>query len=151
MKRKQLSLAKPCEKATLSSSKRFKRTVSKEEVQKASKGCTPANTVRSTEWALQAFQDWADQRNKRCKEECPRELLDKPYSPEEVCDCLQRFVAEARRGDGTPYLARTLYWILCGLLRHAREVQPNLPNFLARKDVHFNPPTLVCCINAHYS
>ena len=86
-----------------------------------------------------------------CKEECPRGLLDKPYSPEEVCDCLQRFVAEARRGDGTPYLARTLYWILCGLLRHAREVLPNLPNFLDRKDVHFNPPTLVCCINAHYS
>lgn len=120
-------------------------------MQKASKGCIPANTVRSTEWALHVFQDWADQHNKHCKEECPRYLSDKPYSPEEVCNCLQHFVAEARRRDGTPYPAKTLYQILCGLLRHCREVQPNPPNFLARKDVHFNPPTRFCCINAHYS
>ena len=80
-------------------------------------------------WALHAFQDWADQRNRFCKEECPRDLLDKPYSPDEVCDCLQRFAAEARRGDGKPYPAKMLYQILCGLLRHSKEVQPNPPNF----------------------
>ena len=46
-------------------------------------------------------------------------------------------MAEARRTDGTLYHAKTLYQILCGLLRHFREIQPNPPNFLNRKDVHF--------------
>ena len=93
-------------------------------MQKASKGW----------WALRAFQDWADQQNKRCKEVCPRDLLDKLYSPEEIWDCLQRFVPGARRGYGTPYPARTFYQILCGLPWHSREIQPKSPNFLDWSD-----------------
>ena len=85
-------------------------------MQKASKGWIPADTVQSTEWALCAFEDWADLQNKCCKEECPRDLLDTPNSPEEIFDCLQRFVVEARRADGTPHPTRTVKQILCGLL-----------------------------------
>ena len=35
------------------------------------------------------------------------------------------------------YPPKTLYLMLCGLLRHLREVQPNPPNFLDGKNVHF--------------
>ena len=124
-------------KAALSPSSRFSTTVSEEEVVKSSKGCIPANTARSTGWALRAFRDWADQRNKRFAEKCPRDLFDKPHSTDAICDTLQRFVAEARRTNGTPYPPKTLYQILCGLLRYFREVQPNPPNFLDRKDTRF--------------
>ena len=48
VKRKQQLLEKPSKKAALSPSKRFEKTISEEEVQKASKGCIPANTARST-------------------------------------------------------------------------------------------------------
>ena len=126
LKRKQLSLAKPCEKATLSPSKRFIRT---------ERGRSAEGLQRLM--GTSCFPNWAHQQKKRCKEVCPRDLLDKPYSPEEICDCLQRFVAEARRGDGTPYPARTFYQILCGLSWHSREIQPKPPNFLDRKDARF--------------
>ena len=64
-KRKQLSLGKPAKKAALLPSKRFEKTVSKEEVQKPYKGCIPANTSRSTGWGLHTFQEWADQQSKQ--------------------------------------------------------------------------------------
>ena len=54
-----------------------------------------------------------------------------------ISDCLQQFVAEARRADGTCYPPRTIFQLLTGLLRHSREVQSNPPNFLDRTDTHF--------------
>ena len=50
---------------------------------------------------------------------------------------LQRFILEAGRTEGTKYPAKTLYAILCGLLRHSREVQVDPVNFLNRKDSCF--------------
>ena len=67
----------------------------------------------------------------------PSDLFDKPYPIDVINSCLQRFISEARRVDGTPYPPKTLYQILCGLLRHAREHQSNPPNFLDRKDTRF--------------
>ena len=43
------------------------------------------------------------QRNKCTKENFPVDLFDKPLSVEMICSCLQRFVLEARRKDGTRY------------------------------------------------
>ena len=54
-----------------------------------------------------------------------------------MCSSLQLFILEARRIDGTKYPAKTLYAILCGLLRHSREVQADHVNFLDRKDNRF--------------
>ena len=59
------------------------------------------------------------------------------YDCDIISSCLQRFVFEAKRVDGTSYLPKTLYQILCGLLRHSKEVQKDPPNFLDRKDARF--------------
>ena len=119
----------------LSPSSRFNRKVTCEDIDKASKGCVPENTSRSTGWALRTFQAWARQRNERSGDLCPVDLFDKSYAPDVTCNCLQRFVLEARREDGTRYPPKTIYSILCGLLRHSRLVQDDPPNFLDRKDV----------------
>ena len=71
-------------------------------------------------------------------------MLEKTYNPSIICECLQRFVSEARRADGTKYPPKTLYQILCGLLRHARESQSNPSNFLDRKDSRFKKLHATC-------
>ncbi len=135
---KQLSLKSSKKaKVPLSPSTRFNTTVSEEEIAKTSKGCVPVNTARSTAWALRTYQSWAKQRNQRCQNQCPFDLFDKTYPPDVICNALQKFVTEARREDGSPYPPKTLYQLLCGLLRHSRGVQEDPPNFLDRNDVRF--------------
>ena len=83
------------------------------------------------------FHKWITQRNRHNSEVFPSDLFYKPYPINVIISYLQRFISEARRVDGTPYPLKTLYQILCGLLRHAREHQSNPPNFLDRKDTRF--------------
>ena len=59
----------------------------------------------------------------------PTDIFEKNHDTEIVCDCLQRFVSEARRADGTEYPPKILYQSLCGLLRYAREQQTDPVNF----------------------
>ena len=47
------------------------------------------------------------------------------------------FVAETSKVNGEPYSPKTLYELLCGLLRHARSEDPGFPNFLDKSDVRF--------------
>jgi len=52
-------------------------------------------------WAVWVFKQWIDQQNQCCKEAYPTDLLEKPYNSDIICNCLQQFVSEARRADGT--------------------------------------------------
>ena len=54
--KKKLSLFKS--KKVLSPSIRFNTTLTAQEVENQSKGYTPKNTSRSTEWIVQTFQLW---------------------------------------------------------------------------------------------
>ena len=138
-KRKSLSLPKPSKKLALSSTSRL-NTTTDAEVQEAAKGYVPANTAKSTGWAVNTCTAWAKHRNSldgNKENACHVDLLDKEYPPAVMCSSLQRFILEARRTDGTKYPAKTLYAILCGLLRHSREVQVDPVNFLNREDSHF--------------
>ena len=122
----------------LSGSDRFNTTLSAEEIEKSSKGVVPPNTASSTNWAVRVFLEWVKQRNRCGGEVYPIDLLDNPYPCNVLCECLQRFVSEARREDGCEYPPKTLYQLLCGLLRHTRSVQCDPPNFLDRKDVNLH-------------
>ena len=117
----------------------FNTTASAQEIEQSSKGCIPANTSSSTAWAVHVFQVWLEQRNSHANvdEVYPTDLLDKAHPCDVICNCLQRFVSEARKVDGKEYPPKTLYQLLCGLLRHARNVQCDPSNFLDRKDVRF--------------
>ena len=132
-KRMKLSLKRK----VLSPSSRFNETVTEDIIEQSSKGIIPKSTAKATSWAVRTFSDWITQRNKRNSEVFPSDLFDKPYPIDIMSSCLQRFVSEARRVDGTPYPPKTLYQILCGLLRHSRERQSDALNFLDRKDARF--------------
>jgi len=101
----------------------FNVTADEKQIEKSSKGSIPKNTNRSTSWALCTFQDWLIQRNRQAPngETFPSDLFEKPYPLSVLNDCLQRFVLEAKRADGTEYSPKTLYQLLCGLLQHSRE------------------------------
>ena len=64
----------------------------------------------------------------------PKDILEKKYDAEILCNCLQRFGGKVRRSDGLPY---PIYQMLCGLLRHSRNYQADAANFLHRKDTRF--------------
>ena len=105
-KRKKLSLSKkkPEKPKPLSPFAHFNTTVSSEEIEKSSKGCVPVGTAKSTNWAVRTFQQWLMQRNKCVPQEAfPHDILQKEYPTETLCNCLQCFISEARRVDGTQY------------------------------------------------
>ena len=137
-KRKKLSLKSSKKaKVPLSPPTRFNTTVSQEEIAKTWKGCVPVNTARSKGWAFRTYQSWAKQRNQHFQNQCPFDLFDKTSPPDVICNTSQKFVTEARREDGSPYPPKTLYQLLCGLLRHSHGVQEDPPNFLDQNDARF--------------
>ena len=103
MKKGKRSLAKG-KKKVLSPSKRFNNTVTPDEIEQQSKGFVSKNTSRSTEWACKTFKQWLENRNKLPSIEkiYPDDILERAYDADILCGCLQRFVSEARRSDGSP-------------------------------------------------
>ena len=100
---------------------RFAKPLSETQMTDLEKGPVVPNTEKSTAWALRTFNDWRNNRNKQSAtgDICPLDLLEKPEA-EKLNFWLSRFVVEARRRDGEPYPARTLYLLLAGLLRYGR-------------------------------
>ena len=94
------------------------------------------------------FKEWIDQWNKCCKEVYPSDILES-YDSDLACNCLQQFVSKARRADGTQYPPKTLYQMLCALFCHSKVCQPDPPNFLDRKDVHFKKLHSTCDVVVH--
>ncbi|CAC5377675.1 unnamed protein product [Mytilus coruscus] len=52
---------------------------------------------------------------------------------------LQRFIMEAKKKKGGDYPPKSLYYIVCGLLGHLRDMNVNDKNFLDEKDGRFAP------------
>ena len=106
-------------------------------------GFVPANTAKNTKWAVGVFKSWLESRNKRTGETTiDANFLDKCFSTGEtsrmeLCRVLSLFVVEARKQDGKPYPAKTLYHFLAGILRYMRDIDPKAPNFLDQKDGDF--------------
>ena len=116
---------------------RFADPKSTAEMETLGKGPSVPNTEKSTTWAVRVFEEWRKQRNtKEAEEKCPDNLLEKPVA-HDLNYWLARFVVEARRSDGQPYPASTIYLLLAGLLRYARSKTRDCPNFMDKKDGRF--------------
>ena len=123
-----------------SEKQRFGDVTSLEELETISKGFVPKNTTKNTKWAVSTFHQWIESRNKRVSAECiDPDILSKPIGDDcrDLCRVLCLFVVEARKANGCPYPARTLYHLLSGLLRYCRSCHPTCPNFLDPKDARF--------------
>ena len=123
---------------------RFADPKSSTEMEKLGKGPSVPNTKKCTAWAVRVFEDWRQQRNAAtADQQCPENLLENPIS-DRLNYWLSRFMVEARRADGQPYPATTIYQLLSGLLRYARSKTKDCPNFLDKKDSRFSELSGTC-------
>ena len=80
-----------------------------EQLTDLAKGIVPANTTRSTQWALRMFEDWKQARNERFKSDPVPENLLLSEDPAVLNTHLSRFVVEARKVNGEHYPPSTIY------------------------------------------
>ena len=105
-------------------------------------------TPKST--PVQVFYEWVSHRKICTKENYPADLFDKLYSIQIISNCLQWYVAGARRTDSICCPPRTPFQLLGVLLQCSREVQSNPPNFFDQSDTHFKE-CIVCDATFHDS
>ena len=132
-----LSLKKklPLEECNITIS-RFAEPVDGNTMAEAVKDVVPQNTEKNNEWAWKHFLDWASARSEKLPSDpVPCDLLSSS-DPNLLCKWLCFFVMETRQACGKLYPPKTLYALLCGLLRVARSKGSTL-NFLDKSDVRF--------------
>ena len=118
------------------SSSRF-AFASKKEMSKSAEGITPANTAKTTAWALNNFQRWMASRNSLTPSDpVPDDIL-QCTNPQLLNNHLSKYVVETRKSNGDFYPPSTIHQLLCSILRHMRNKNPSCPNFLDKKDCHF--------------
>ena len=81
-----------------------------------SKGVVPKNTQKNDQWALRALTEWITERNKRCSDKCPMDILH-TEDAESLAKWLSLFTIELRKKDGSKYPPATIHLILCALQR----------------------------------
>jgi len=92
------------------------------QMKELAEGVQPQNTTNSTKWALKTYEQWCASRNSHTElEPVPSNLLSSEDSAE-LCKYLALFVVEARKKNGANYPPATLHQILCGILRHMRQL-----------------------------
>lgn len=111
-----------------------------EEETSLAKKCVPKNTAAMTKWAVSNFLAWRTCRNEKFQgneaKQVPSTLFESS-DPTLLSNWLSLYCAEARKQDGGPYPPKTLYALLCGILRHMRSLNVDCPNFLDFTDPRF--------------
>ena len=131
-KRKCLSLSKKKNKDRFCS-------ISAEELEGMAKYKMPKNSAVSSRWAMKNFHEWfKDYNRKNADKLCPEDLLLPTCSPELLNKWLCVYVTETRNQAGDPYPPRSIYALLCGILREMRVQEPNYPNFLEKSNPVFS-------------
>ena len=80
-------------------------------------GFVPQNTAKNTKWVTTVFSSWLESRNRCTGESTPKDILDRYISAgegskAELACVLSLFVVEAKKQDGNPYPAKTVYHLL---------------------------------------
>ena len=110
---------------------------SDEKLAELAKGHIPANTSKSTKWALKVFELWSQARNiSHTEDPIPEDLLS-CNDPAILNVHLSHFAVESRKSNGDYYPPATIHQLLCGLLRHMSDTNPGRPNFLDKQDSRF--------------
>ena len=105
------------------SGSRFGKPVSDDEISQLIKDQENVNTKSNTKWAMNVFEKWRANR----RDDIPELKL---MNCEQMSYWLGRFVMEIRKRDGTDYPPRSIYLILCGLLRFLKDNGVYDKNFL---------------------
>ena len=92
--------------------KRFAEPATSAEFEKLSAGVIPKNTQKNEQWALRAFNEWIQERNKRCEDKCPESILE-TENAECLAKWLSLFTIEVRKKDGERYPPAPLSTCCC--------------------------------------
>jgi hypothetical protein len=88
------------------------------------------NTKRNTRWAVGVFENWRQEKNKNVPLEfAVPDLLYMDVSA--MSYSLTHFVCDARKRDGSEYPPKSVYYLVCGLLRHLRDNKRHDINFFS--------------------
>ena len=87
---------------------RFDFNVTSDDLTRFMEGETPANTERSTTWAVKIFDDWRRVRNVTATSDlCPENIFNHEDNSM-ICQWLCIFVTEVRKTTGEEYIPRSL-------------------------------------------
>ena len=100
--------------------KRFASPISESDIMRLIDDAIPANTQKTTLWAVRTWKDWATQR-KENGDEVPCDL--EVATNEDINKWLARFVLEVRNQRGECYTGATIYSLCAGLQRHICDVR----------------------------
>ena len=109
-----------------STASRFGHPQKESDIKLIKESRVPKNTTKNTNWAQQVWQQWATERLQQPMEtnEDEKSLLLEvditKMSATAINYWLQRFVVEARKGNGEHYCPDSLHQICCGLQRVLR-------------------------------
>ena len=106
-----------------SPSSRFMKLFIDKEIQNLRKCVIPANTQKSTSFAISEWKEWSAHRKKMNQSDWPANLL--ILNDWELNRWLSRFVLEITR-HGKEYPVNTWYQICCGILCYIQELKPQL-------------------------
>lgn len=86
----------------------------------------PANTEKTTKWAVNAYSNWRATRLARggTTSQIPEDPGQCTIS--ELNYWLSHFITETRQRDGKEYKHQNLYGLVCGISRHIRKTRPAL-------------------------
>ena len=112
--------------------------VSEEPVESFACASIPKNSALNSKWAMHNLSEWLAHHNKRHPESpCPPETVSSSFPKDVLSIWLPVFVLETRNQRGKKYPPKTLYNLLCGILREMRVQNPNYPNYLDKQDSTF--------------
>ncbi len=133
-------------------SRRFGAPCSSGDIEVIKKSRVPRKTQANTSWPLNIWREWAACRLKTgLSSEEHAHKLDGDITKMDTAAVsfgIQRFVLEARKGDGKSYSPDSLYQLCCGLQRAMRDADHNV-NFFGDFEFAQFRDELRKCIQLH--
>ena len=114
-KNKMLGEADPCKHDESIVAERFASPVSEDDILKLIDGSIPANTKKTTLWAVNTWKEWVKQRKEHGNEIPPS--LDEA-TDEDMNKWLAQFILEVRNKHGECYTGATIYSLCAGIQRY---------------------------------
>jgi hypothetical protein len=97
----------------------------------------PKNSANSSKWAMNNLKEWLNEHNDKNPVKCPISILSATCSKDVLNQWLCVYINETRNQNGEPYPPKSIYALLCGILREMRIKNPLYPNFLKKDDPDF--------------
>ena len=145
LKKKQQKVA---EEAGVSSTERFP-VISANIIEGAKKRIVPKNTEKSTNRAVRLFNSWFQQRNARCIDKVPENII-LSDNHEDLCHWLCVAINKLRKEDGSEYIPRSISQYIAGIQRYItnqKEFHLNLLILLIVSFNHYIKPYTIDIVN----